>query len=177
MKLNTDPIAAIRPGNPLWLPMGGPHGTCGSTAPLPPHFGCTREPGHSGDHAAHTGPDKMVARWERFPAPTRPPAVRLLRIIEYVGTREWVDDQINKRNVKGRKIVRDGYILEGFVGEVPQLVDRPTFEAQTVEHAAMIVEENGCCCGARGESALVASDHARSCPVAIAGLIREALGR
>lgn len=66
MKLNTtDPTAATHPDDPLWLPMGDPDDPCGSTAPLPPAYGCTRDPGHSGDHAAHTGPDEMVARWSR----------------------------------------------------------------------------------------------------------------
>jgi hypothetical protein len=110
--------------------------------------------------------------------PTKPPAVRMLRIIEYVGTREWVDDQINKRNVKGCKVVRDGYILEGFVGEVPQLVDRPTFEAQTAEHAAMIAECEGCICrDLTGGDEPGDAGHIVGCPKNVAYRIREALSR
>lgn len=50
---------------------------------------------------------------------------RILRIIEYVGEREWVDEQIAKRGVKGTYHVPNGrgVIREAIIGETAEVVD------------------------------------------------------
>lgn len=48
---------------------------------------------------------------------------RVLRIIEYSGTREWVDRQIAQRSVKGTRVVANGGTLrEAIIGDVPELL-------------------------------------------------------
>jgi hypothetical protein len=48
---------------------------------------------------------------------------RVLRIIEYSGTREWVDKQIANRSVKGtRVVVNGGTLREAIIGDVPELL-------------------------------------------------------
>lgn len=51
-----------------------------------------------------------------------PKRYRLLRVLEYVGTREWIEDAIRQRGVKGsvpRNWGRmDGTIREALVGDV-----------------------------------------------------------
>lgn len=51
---------------------------------------------------------------------------RVLRVIEYVGEREWVDEQIAKRGVKGSYIVPNGrgVIREAIIGETAELLTR-----------------------------------------------------
>ncbi len=51
--------------------------------------------------------------------------VRVLRVLEYVGTREWVEQSLKQRTVKGEMCPHPKYpnvIREGFVGEFPELV-------------------------------------------------------
>lgn len=50
---------------------------------------------------------------------------RILRIIEYTGEREWVDEQINKRLVKGTYHIPNGrgVIREAIIGETAEVVD------------------------------------------------------
>ena len=50
---------------------------------------------------------------------------RILRIIEYVGEREWVDEQIAKRAVKGTYHIPTGrgVIREAIIGETAEVVD------------------------------------------------------
>ena len=43
---------------------------------------------------------------------------RVLRVIEYEGDVEWVNEQILKRSVKGSHAVKGGIIREAIVGEV-----------------------------------------------------------
>jgi hypothetical protein len=49
---------------------------------------------------------------------------RVLRIIEYVGEREWVDEQIAKRGVKGSYVVpnRRGVVREAIIGDTAELL-------------------------------------------------------
>lgn len=45
--------------------------------------------------------------------------VRVLRLIEYEGERDWVDEMIQSRNVKGTRIVGRGVIRDTLLGDVP----------------------------------------------------------
>lgn len=50
--------------------------------------------------------------------------VRILRVIEYVGPREWVDEQIDRRGVKGTFKLPNKpncQIREAILGETPEL--------------------------------------------------------
>lgn len=49
---------------------------------------------------------------------------RMLRVIEYVGEREWVDEQIAKRGVKGSYVIPSGrgVIREAVIGETAELL-------------------------------------------------------
>lgn len=66
--------------------------------------------------------------------------VRVLRIIEYVGTEEWVRDQIEKRQVKGSRAVslRDGtlrgVIKEAIVGDTAEVLNGWTQTTLKNEH-------------------------------------------
>jgi hypothetical protein len=48
--------------------------------------------------------------------------VRILRIIEYEGSRKWVDLQIASRHMKGTWSCDNGVIREAIIGEVPTLL-------------------------------------------------------
>ena len=53
--------------------------------------------------------------------------VRVLRVIEYIGTEEWVHSQIEKRQVKGsRAVVVDGtysgVIKEAIIGDTSEVL-------------------------------------------------------
>lgn len=51
--------------------------------------------------------------------------VRVLRVLEYVGSREWVEECIQQRYVKGeRYTIRKGVIREAILGETLEIVDR-----------------------------------------------------
>ena len=51
--------------------------------------------------------------------------VRVLRVLEYVGPREWVDACLDKRGVKEiLRIDKHTWISEGFLGRVPESVIR-----------------------------------------------------
>lgn len=65
-------LHGIGPRDARWLPEGMPG--CGCLSPATragSTFTCTRHAGHRGDHAAHTGPRVMVARWTSVAAPDR----------------------------------------------------------------------------------------------------------
>lgn len=48
---------------------------------------------------------------------------RILRVIEYVGTPEFIRDAIDKRSVKGRRDVPGkGYITEAILGETAEVL-------------------------------------------------------
>lgn len=48
--------------------------------------------------------------------------VRVLRLLEYVGTPEWVNKCIEGRAVKGRRVISgDNFIQEAIIGETPEL--------------------------------------------------------
>ena len=55
---------------------------------------------------------------------------RMLRILEYVGDRDWVDEQISKRMVKGSYVLPNGrgVIREAVVGDITELL--PLVEQQ-----------------------------------------------
>lgn len=61
---------------------------------------------------------------------------RVLRIIEYVGEREWVDEQITKRQVKGTHWIPNGrgVIREAIIGDTAEVVD--------IDYAALKKDEN-----------------------------------
>jgi hypothetical protein len=53
------------------------------------------------------------------------PRYRMLRVIEYVGPREWIDKQVELRGVKGSKVVgveKDCVIREAIIGDVAELL-------------------------------------------------------
>jgi hypothetical protein len=52
------------------------------------------------------------------------PKYRVLRIIEYVGDRDWVDDQIAKRQVKGSYVIPNGrgVVREAMIGDTVELL-------------------------------------------------------
>lgn len=49
---------------------------------------------------------------------------RVLRILEYVGDRDWVDDQIAKRQVKGSYVIPNGrgVVREAIIGDTVELL-------------------------------------------------------
>lgn len=74
--------------------------------------------------------------------------VRVLRLIEYVGTPEWVNKCIEGRAVKGRRVISgDNFIQEGIIGEVPEVLPSPdplmltTNEFSILEQLATPVNE------------------------------------
>ena len=53
-----------------------------------------------------------------------PERYRQLRIIEYYGTREQIDEAITNRSVKGSKTLPNGLrIIEAMLGEIPIIVE------------------------------------------------------
>ncbi len=63
---------------------------------------------------------------------------RMLRIIEYVGPQEWVNDAINHRSVKGAKILSEGIIREGILGETWESFDTQHLTALRSRAALMV---------------------------------------
>jgi hypothetical protein len=51
--------------------------------------------------------------------------VRVLRVLEYVGPRDWIEDAINRRGIKGKVILKEknAYIAEAILGETAELVE------------------------------------------------------
>lgn len=51
------------------------------------------------------------------------PQYRILRVLEYVGEREWIDEQIAKRGIKGSFVLpnKRGLIREAIIGDVAEL--------------------------------------------------------
>lgn len=60
---------------------------------------------------------------ERPPHAKEPKLYRMLRVLEYIGTREQIDDAIKRRGVKGTSPRPWGRsqltITEAFIGEIP----------------------------------------------------------
>ena len=69
--------------------------------------------------------------------------VRVLRVLEYEGPREWVEHSIRERSVKGeRKFLLDGCIIrESIIGETPAvLVQGPDLGDDTKRRMAERLE-------------------------------------
>jgi hypothetical protein len=50
--------------------------------------------------------------------------VRVIRVLEYVGTRRFVESSLEERGVKGTKLFGgDCFIREAFLGEFPEVVE------------------------------------------------------
>ena len=54
-----------------------------------------------------------------------PEEVRVIRVLEYVGEREWVEDTLARNAVKGSWSCTRGMIREAVVGDFPEVVHRP----------------------------------------------------
>ena len=57
--------------------------------------------------------------------------VRVLRVIEYEGPRDWVEDCLQKRGIKGeyrlnKYEVYGRVIREAIIGEVPTILESPS---------------------------------------------------
>jgi len=72
---------------------------------------------------------------------------RVLRVLEYVGTPEWIARTLDLRNIKGRKYVKDGQISEAIIGETPELLEYSALAAD----ADRLLEKTTCpdCLGGR----------------------------
>lgn len=71
------------------------------------------------------------------------PIVRVLRVIEYIGTRDWVDKQIENRSLKGsssRFLKGDGTITEAIIGETAEVLR--SFNEQFCESRSQQKEDN-----------------------------------
>ena len=51
---------------------------------------------------------------------------RILRVIEYEGSRDFIDRCIQDRSLKGEKTLRDGSMRESILGDVPTLFEDVT---------------------------------------------------
>lgn len=59
--------------------------------------------------------------------------VRVLRVLEYEGPREWIEATLNTRAVKGTRDIGNGCsIREALVGDFPQVVEEPKEESLPV---------------------------------------------
>lgn len=57
---------------------------------------------------------------------TRPEdEVRVIRVLEYTGGREWVESTLERRHVKGTWTCANGMIREAVVGDFPEVVNEP----------------------------------------------------
>jgi hypothetical protein len=58
--------------------------------------------------------------------------VRMIRVLEYVGPRKWIDDCLHRRSVKGSYLVVGKCIIrEGLIGEFPMALtpeERVTYQ-------------------------------------------------
>ena len=69
---------------------------------------------------------------------------RVLRVLEYTGTPEWVADCITRREIKGRWVCPNGQISEAIVGEIPELLEYAALAAD----ADRLLERTTCpACG------------------------------
>jgi hypothetical protein len=50
--------------------------------------------------------------------------VRVLRVIEYVGSREWIAYCMQSRNLKGTKRTDKGYMSEAIIGDWPEIIQK-----------------------------------------------------
>lgn len=52
--------------------------------------------------------------------------IRVLRVLEYVGPRSFVEISLNQREVKGKRIFHSlgGYIHEAILGEFPEILTK-----------------------------------------------------
>jgi hypothetical protein len=48
--------------------------------------------------------------------------VRRLRVLEYVGSQEWVDSMITNRQIKGTRVISSGSIREAFLGDTNEIM-------------------------------------------------------
>jgi len=73
---------------------------------------------------------------------------RVLRVLEYVGTPEWVAKSLDHRAVKGRSVFADGSMIsEAIIGETPELLEYSALAAD----AERLLEKTTCpdCLGGR----------------------------
>lgn len=49
--------------------------------------------------------------------------IRVLRLLEYIGSAEFVETSLSNRAVKGQHKVGGGMIREAFIGEFPETLD------------------------------------------------------
>lgn len=48
--------------------------------------------------------------------------IRILRILEYEGDREWAEEMLHTRGIKGERKMEKGIIREAIIGEVPVIL-------------------------------------------------------
>lgn len=72
--------------------------------------------------------------------------VRVLRILEYVGPRSWIERMLAERSVKTKKVFRIGYmkeecfIREAVIGDYPEILDSTKIkEKKLIENKLMAV--------------------------------------
>lgn len=75
-------------------------------------------------HVAESERDDLRQRVEQLEAIINgKEPVRVVRLIEYIGTREWVEHSLNNRGVKGTRIVTGGCMIrEAILGEFPEVM-------------------------------------------------------
>lgn len=69
---------------------------------------------------------RLIHRWG---VPDSTKTVRILRVIEYVGTPSFITDCINQRGVKGIRIIHGkGFIREAIIGETVEVLTESEVE-------------------------------------------------
>lgn len=65
---------------------------------------------------------------------------RILRVIEYTGTDEFLQYCIDNRQVKGTKTLGNGTIREAILGDTPEILSRYTEQALQEEVLGPVLE-------------------------------------
>ena len=53
--------------------------------------------------------------------------IRVIRVLEYVGERKWVEALLAQRGIKGTRVIENGGIIrEAIVGDFPEIVEEET---------------------------------------------------
>ncbi len=63
--------------------------------------------------------------------------VRVIRVLEYVGERKWVEALLAQRGVKGTRVIENGGIIrEAFLGDFPEIVEEEK-KTRPAEHLTL----------------------------------------
>lgn len=68
--------------------------------------------------------------------------VRVIRVLEYVGPRRWVEHQLKMASVQGTKVLPQGEIRSAIIGYAPDIFAKGEAGVWLLQHAANLEEDD-----------------------------------